>query len=53
MLEKLSIRNFRLFEELEIEGFKRVNLIVGKNNTGKPPYWRQFEYWKLRGIVRL
>lgn len=35
MLEKLSIRNFRLFEELEIEGFKRVNLIVGKNNTGK------------------
>ena len=35
MLQKLSIRNFRLFEELDIEGFKRVNLIVGKNNTGK------------------
>jgi AAA15 family ATPase/GTPase len=35
MLQKLSIRNFRIFEELDIEGLKRVNLIVGKNNTGK------------------
>ena len=35
MIESLKIKNFRLFKELEIDGFKRVNLIVGKNNSGK------------------
>jgi AAA15 family ATPase/GTPase len=35
MLKELSIRNFRIFDTLDIEGLKRVNLIVGKNNTGK------------------
>ena len=31
----IKIQNFRCFEELEINGFKRVNLIGGKNNSGK------------------
>lgn len=35
MLTELNIRNFRIFEELTVEGLKRVNLIAGKNNTGK------------------
>lgn len=35
MLDSLLIRNFRLFRELKIEGLRRVNLFVGKNNTGK------------------
>lgn len=35
MLDSLLIRNFRLFRELTIEGLRRVNLFVGKNNTGK------------------
>ncbi len=35
MLDSLFIRNFRLFKKLEIERLSRVNLIVGKNNSGK------------------
>ncbi|MDB9494405.1 AAA family ATPase [Spirulina major CS-329] len=35
MLESLSIKNFRCFEHLDVQGFKRVNLIGGKNNAGK------------------
>lgn len=35
MLESLSIRNFRNFRSLEIDSVSRVNLIVGKNNSGK------------------
>lgn len=31
----LNIERFRLFRELKIEGLGRVNLITGKNNTGK------------------
>lgn len=35
MIDTLAIRNFRLFEELVIPHLGRVNLIVGKNNSGK------------------
>lgn len=49
MLKKLSIRNFRLFEELEIEGLKRVNLIVGKNNTGKTTLLEAIRILEARG----
>ncbi|WP_201213012.1 AAA family ATPase [Rhodocyclus purpureus] len=35
MIHDLTIRNFRLFDELSINGLGRVNLIVGKNNSGK------------------
>jgi AAA15 family ATPase/GTPase len=35
MLDSLLIRNFRLFRELKIEHLSRVNLFVGKNNSGK------------------
>ncbi|MEN8217180.1 MAG: AAA family ATPase [Pseudomonadota bacterium] len=35
MLESLYIKNFRLFKELKIEHLGRVNLIVGRNNSGK------------------
>jgi hypothetical protein len=31
----IKIKNFRCFKELEVNGFKRVNLIGGKNNAGK------------------
>jgi AAA15 family ATPase/GTPase len=34
-LEELHFKNYRLFQELKITGLKRVNLIAGKNNTGK------------------
>jgi len=35
MIDSLYINNFRLFKELTINRFGIVNLIVGKNNTGK------------------
>lgn len=35
MIDTLTIRNFRLFDELVIPHLGRVNLIVGKNNSGK------------------
>ena len=35
MLDSLYIKNFRLFKELTIEKLGRVNLILGRNNSGK------------------
>lgn len=35
MLKSLKIENFKRFRELEFPQLKRVNLIAGKNNTGK------------------
>ena len=35
MLDSLFVKNFRCFEELEINSLGRVNLIVGKNSVGK------------------
>lgn len=32
---KVQIENFRGIKSLEIDGFERVNLLVGKNNCGK------------------
>lgn len=35
MLDSLYIKNFRIFKELHIKYLGRINLIVGKNNSGK------------------
>lgn len=35
MLTSLSIKNFRSLENLEVKSLGNVNLIVGKNNSGK------------------
>ena len=35
MLQNIHIQNFRCFEEFEAGGFERINLIGGKNNSGK------------------
>ena len=35
MYTSLSIKNFRAFQSLEVEGLKRVNLFTGRNNSGK------------------
>ncbi len=31
----IEIENFKTFDKIKIDGFKRVNLISGKNNLGK------------------
>ncbi len=33
--ESVRLKNFRSFEELELEGFRRLNVICGENGTGK------------------
>ena len=35
ILQRLTIKNFRGFDSLEIDGFSKINLFVGKNNSGK------------------
>lgn len=35
MIERISIENFRCFQKTTIQGFKLINLIGGKNNSGK------------------
>ena len=35
MIQNISIENFRCFDKTEIKGFGRINLITGKNNSGK------------------
>ncbi len=35
MFTRITVRNFRLFENLELTGLSRVNLIGGANNVGK------------------
>ena len=35
MLERLHIRNYRVFNDLTIDQLSRINLIAGKNNSGK------------------
>jgi AAA15 family ATPase/GTPase len=35
ILEQLKITNFRGFDTLDIDGFSKLNLFIGKNNSGK------------------
>ena len=35
MLKRLQIRNFRRFNALEVDQLSGINLIAGKNNSGK------------------
>ncbi|CZY47144.1 chromosome segregation protein [Enterobacter hormaechei] len=35
MISSFKVQNFRLFEDVSIRKLSRVNLIVGKNNSGK------------------
>ncbi len=35
MLNSFYIRNFRVFEEFSIDDLRQINLITGKNNSGK------------------
>jgi len=34
-IDKFRVRNFRCLKELSLDGLKRINVFVGKNNTGK------------------
>jgi hypothetical protein len=38
MYSRIAIKNFRGIESLEAEGLRRINLIVGRNNSGKTTF---------------
>lgn len=35
MFTTLELRNFRSFDDLKLQGLRRINLVVGRNNSGK------------------
>lgn len=35
MVDSITIRNFRSFDEVKLDGFRRINLVVGDNGSGK------------------
>ena len=43
MLTEITIKNFKCFTDLHLEGFERVNLIGGKNNVGKTAFLEAVE----------
>ncbi|MEZ4940546.1 MAG: AAA family ATPase [Saprospiraceae bacterium] len=49
MLNSIQIENFRLFEKLNIEGLKRINLIAGMNNSGKTALLEALRIWAADG----
>ncbi|MBK8968691.1 MAG: AAA family ATPase [Lewinellaceae bacterium] len=49
MLNSIQIENFRLFERLNIEGLKRINLIAGMNNSGKTALLEALRIWAADG----
>src|SRR5439155_12360985 len=64
MWQNFVVKNFRCFAELHLKQLERVNLIAGKNNTGKtalleaihlhnnPANWQlPIEINKARGVV--
>lgn len=38
MITKVEISNFRGFKHVEVEGLKRINLLVGQNSSGKSSF---------------
>ena len=35
MIHSLKIQNFRCYEDLDLDGLKRINIVVGENSSGK------------------
>ena len=52
MLPSLGIRNYRNLKSLDIERLARVNLIAGKNNTGKTSLLEAVSLYAAGGSLR-
>ncbi len=48
-LDSLHIQNYKLFKDLEIPKLGQVNLITGKNNTGKTILLEALRIWASEG----
>jgi AAA15 family ATPase/GTPase len=53
MLNSLYIKNYRNLKELKINSLSRVNLITGKNNTGKSTVLEAIATYAARGNLSL
>lgn len=51
MLNSLYIKNFRNLKDLKIKSLERVNLIIGKNNTGKSTILEALALYSSEGSV--
>ncbi len=51
MLRSFEVRNFRLFREIKIELLARINLIVGKNNSGKSALLEAVQLYASNGFT--
>ena len=51
MLPSLGIRNYRNLKSLDIERLARVNLIAGKNNTGKTSLLEAVSLYAAKGDI--
>jgi len=53
MLDSLDIKNYRNLKELKINSLGRVNLITGKNNTGKSTLLEAIAIYATKGDLPL
>lgn len=53
MLDSLDIKNYRNLKELRINSLGRVNLITGKNNTGKSTILEAIAIYATKGDLNL
>lgn len=53
MLDSLDIKNFRNLKELRISSLGRVNLITGRNNTGKSTILEAIAIYATKGDLNL
>ena len=53
MLDSLHIKNYRNLKELKIKSLSRVNLITGKNNTGKSTMLEAIALYTSKGDLAL
>lgn len=49
MIPSISVTNFRLFRSLEVAHLSRVNLIVGKNSSGKSAFLESLQLFAASG----
>ena len=42
-IKNIKIKKYKCFENFEVDGFKRINLIGGKNNIGKTAFLEALE----------
>lgn len=47
MIKKITIKNFKSIENLEIVCNENFNVIIGENNIGKTTIFEAIHLWKI------